>query len=185
MTHLTHGAVVEDDFHDVESDFDRRILEQAQVIERGSGEALAPLLVHRRRRARPLLRGTRLDFNEDEAVVVSEDEVDFAARGAKVCSEEFQAVAPEELFGRTLAKFAASQMLRLHLAGEPPLEFCKDIHLRRKQPVNHLLAIPERAHVTHLNGPGCWNQPHFVDPALPPSSRTPPRPLDRCIYLIS
>ena len=46
-------AVFQEDFNHVETEFDARIFEEAQIIERSAGQALAFLPVHGSRGTRP------------------------------------------------------------------------------------------------------------------------------------
>ena len=78
MPHFPHRAVLQEHFDNVEAQLHRRVLESAQVIERGAREPPAPLFVHRRRRPPPFLGGARLHFNEYQTIPVAEDEVNLA-----------------------------------------------------------------------------------------------------------
>src|ERR1035437_2425288 len=80
VAHFPDRAVLQEHLHNVEANLHGRVLQQAQVIERGSRKPLAPLLVHRRGGAHPFLGRAGLDFDEHEAVPVAEDQVDLAPR---------------------------------------------------------------------------------------------------------
>ena len=43
MTDLADGSILEEHFDDVEAELDRGVAQQAEVIERGSRQALTPL----------------------------------------------------------------------------------------------------------------------------------------------
>src|ERR1035437_6879498 len=90
VPYLPHRAVLQEHLHNVEAKLHERIVQQAQVIERGPGESPPPLRIHRRRRTDPLLRRARLHLDKHQAVHVSEDEVDLAPRRAEVGGEKLQ-----------------------------------------------------------------------------------------------
>ena len=80
MPHFIHYTVAEQHFHDVETDFDRRILDEPEVIEGRFREETPFAGIDGGGGARPILGGTSFDFDEDQAVLVAKDEVDFTPR---------------------------------------------------------------------------------------------------------
>ena len=55
MAHLAYHAVCEQDFDDVEADFDRRIIKQPQVVERGFGQPALLAGIYGSRGTSPIL----------------------------------------------------------------------------------------------------------------------------------
>ena len=121
-------AVGEQDFNDVETDFDGRIFQEPQIIQAALGKAAAAFRVHRRRGSRPFFGRTRLDFGKDEAIAVAEDQINFTARGTKIGGEKFEAVLPEEFFGGLLAQGPQAQMRRAGFADETLFKRGEKIH---------------------------------------------------------
>jgi hypothetical protein len=80
--------VSEEDFDDIEADFGLRQIDLGEVKEGGAGEASLAFEVNGVGGASPLADGAGFDFDEDEAIVVVADEVDFAVATAEVGGEE-------------------------------------------------------------------------------------------------
>jgi len=128
MAHLPHGAVGEKHLHDVEPDLDGWIAQQAQVIERGARQPAAALGVHRGSGADPFFGGTRLDFDEYQAVLIAHDQVNLAAISAEIGGEELESLASEVLFGRPLAEFAILEVQWLRRLAPPRFEARREVH---------------------------------------------------------
>ena len=79
MADLGDRAVVQEDFDDIETDFDARIFQEAEVIECALREEATLAGIDARRRTQPVFAGARFDFDEDEAISVAKDEINFAA----------------------------------------------------------------------------------------------------------
>src|SRR5437868_3331375 len=117
MPNLTDGAVLEQDFNDVEADFDSRIFEQAQVIERSLGKQPLFRGIDRGGRTIPILGRTRFDFDENQAILVAENEVDFPAARSKI-GREISEPRFFEIFKRGL--FAEAAMPQMQGSFLPP-----------------------------------------------------------------
>ena len=89
MANFADLAVSHQDFDDVETDFDFRIFQQLQIVERALGKPAAPFGVYGRRWTGPFFGGASLDFGEDEAIGVAKNQIDLAARGAEIGGEKF------------------------------------------------------------------------------------------------
>jgi hypothetical protein len=63
--------------------------------------------IHRGCGTRPKLRGSGLDLDEHQAIVVAKDEIDFATSGSEVGGQEFQAQALQVSARVLFAQFAA------------------------------------------------------------------------------
>ena len=125
---VDYRAISQQHLHNVEAHFYRRILQQAQVIEPRPRQPPAALLVHRGSRARPFLRGARLDLHEYQAIPVPEDQVNLAARRTEVGDEELQALALEVFPGLALTHLAVAQVERLLALAPPRLDTCRQSH---------------------------------------------------------
>lgn len=129
MPHLAHAAIGEQHLHDVEAHPHGRLVEQAQVVERALGEATALVGVHRRCRARPVFRGARFDFDEDKAVAVAENQVNFPAGGTKIRRKKLQSEPAQMAAGSAFAELAAAQMFRLGRAAQPATQSGQQLHV--------------------------------------------------------
>src|ERR1044071_191144 len=68
MPDFAHCAISQEDFNDVKTDFDLRILEQLQIIQTALGEQPALARVHRGGWAHPAFGRARLYFHEHETI---------------------------------------------------------------------------------------------------------------------
>ena len=112
MPDFVDAVMGEQDLDDVEAEFDLGILDSAQVIERGAGESSLTFAIDGFRRSCPVLVRTGFDFDEGEAIMVADDQIDFAVAGAKVGGEEFQSVLFEVGAGGLFTELAAAEMDR-------------------------------------------------------------------------
>jgi hypothetical protein len=103
VTDFAHSARFQQHFHNIEPHFNRRVLKKPQVIQPGTRQAPAALGIDRGRRPSPFLGRTRFDFDENQAITIPEDEVDFAPGCSEICGQELQAIAFEVFAGRTFA----------------------------------------------------------------------------------
>lgn len=110
MTDFAYGAVLEQDFNNVEAHFHLGIAQQAQIIQAGAGKSAAAFGVDGGGGPDPLLRGSGFHFHEDETIAVAEDEVDFAARRAEVGGKEFQAKTAQVFASGALAELAEAEV---------------------------------------------------------------------------
>ncbi len=128
MSDFAHGAFVQEDFDDVETNFYLGIFQQAKVVERGTSQALASLAIDGGGGTRPCLGRTRLHLDEDKTVVIAEDEVNFAAWGTEVGGEEFEAIAAKVPSRGALAQFAVAEVQGLFVPTEPGFESRRKVH---------------------------------------------------------
>ena len=112
MADLSDLLFFQQHLNHIEPDFDFRIFQQPQVIECCLGKQPAFARVHRRGRARPILRRSRLHFYEDQAIAVAKNQIHFAARRAKVGREKFQAEPAQVFSCGMLADSATTQVRR-------------------------------------------------------------------------
>ena len=122
------GAVGEEDFDDVETDFYLGIFEAAEIVQSGLGEEATFAGIDEGGGAGPFLGGTGFYFNKDEAVGVAEDEVYFAAFGIEIGGEIFEAGLLEVLFGSALAQGAALVFHWFRSAGQARFELFQELH---------------------------------------------------------
>ena len=118
MADFADGAVVQQDFDNIKTDFYFGIFDEPQIIERGLLEKPALVRVHGGGRTYPILGRTGFYLNEHQAIVLAENKINFAARRAEIGGEEFHAQPAQMFFGRKLSQFASPQMLRLRFIGE-------------------------------------------------------------------
>jgi len=112
MTNLADLAIGQQDLDNIESEFDLWVLEQPQIIERRPRKTLTPLLIDGRGGPDPVLGGPRFDFDEDQTIFLTADEVDLAAVGTEICGEKFEAKFLEMPLGGALAQFTVLEMER-------------------------------------------------------------------------
>lgn len=67
-------------------------------------------------------------FDEDEAIGVAEDKVNFAAVGLKICGEKFEAEFAEMFFGGAFADFAVTRTQGFFSFTAPKLDAREDAH---------------------------------------------------------
>ena len=128
MAHLAYHAVCEQDFDDVEADFDRRIIKQPQVVERGFGQPALLAGIYGSRGTSPILGRPRLHLDEYEAISVTKHEINLAARRAEIRREELQSGLPQVLLRRPFAEPAAPQVLRFFRFTEQFLDAVPEFH---------------------------------------------------------
>ena len=114
-----HGSILQEHLDNIETQFDGWVLQKAQVIQGGAGQASTPFPIHSRGGPFPILGGAGLDLGENEAVRIPKNQVDFTAVRAEIGGEEFEAALSEIFFGSTLPQFAITQVQR-QLAPMPP-----------------------------------------------------------------
>ena len=73
MADLGDRAVVQEDFNDIETDFDAGIFEESEVIECALREEATLAGIDARRRTKPVFAGACFDFDKDEAILVAKD----------------------------------------------------------------------------------------------------------------
>ena len=115
MPDLAHGAVGQQDLHDVEAKFHLGIFQQLQIIQRRLRQQAPLACVHRRRRSRPILGRTGFNLGEDKAVIIAKiksispcAERKFAARNFRpACCKYFFAARSPSSPRRKCSGFAA------------------------------------------------------------------------------
>jgi hypothetical protein len=117
-------------FHNIEPDFDLRILQQPQVIKRAFRNQTPLARIHGGRGAGPVLGRTGFHFDKDKAIPVAEDQIDFAAFGTEICGEKFQALFLEKTFGGAFPKGAVPQMNGIVIRVKQRLEPLPKVHQR-------------------------------------------------------
>jgi hypothetical protein len=110
VSDLVDSAVTQEDFDDIESEFDFGVLNLAEVIQRGAGEPALALEIDRGCGPGPLLVGAGFDFDKGEAIVIEDDQVDFAMRRSEVGGEEAQALALEVSARLALTELTAAEV---------------------------------------------------------------------------
>jgi len=110
MSDLGDLAIAQDDFDDIESDSDGRIAQFAQVIEGGEGEPTAFAGIDGGGGAQPGALGSGFDLDDDQAIVLPKDEVQFASMGPVIGDQEFEPGTDEVLAGGILAQAAAADV---------------------------------------------------------------------------
>jgi hypothetical protein len=100
-------------FDDVETKDDVRIVQQAQPGKAAFGHAQLLLSIHRFKRPAKFFAAAGLDFDEHESVPVPTDDVNLAAAaGFEISIKNFVAVTPQKTAGQFLAPRAPSKVLR-------------------------------------------------------------------------
>ena len=104
------GTIGQQNFDDVEADFYGGIVDQAQIIKSALREAATAFGIHGGSGAGPFFGGAGLDLGKDEAVGVTKDQINLAARGTEIGGEEFEALLFEVFFSGLLTQAAAAQV---------------------------------------------------------------------------
>ena len=108
VPHFSNASVFEQDFHDVEANFDGRIVYGVKIVQRGHAEKTAFLSIDRRRWARPSFVRAGFYFRKYQAVAIAQHQINFAAAlGLKVARQQFHA-SPLQVFRRRLFPQTAS-----------------------------------------------------------------------------
>jgi len=98
---FAHSASFKQHFNNIEADFNWRVFKKAKVVQTSPRQAPAALGIDRGRRPGPFFGRTRFNFDENQAITIPEDEVDFAPGCSEICGQELQAIAFEVFAGRT------------------------------------------------------------------------------------
>ena len=110
MPDFAHCSIRQQHLDNVEADFDLRVFEQLQVIQRALGKQPAFARIHGGGGPGPIFGGARLHLDKHEAILVPEDEINFAPIGAEIGREEFKPELLEVRFGCTLTERASLEM---------------------------------------------------------------------------
>lgn len=107
------GVLWDQHLHDVESEKNFRIIEQAQPCEPALRNASLFLPIYRRQRPAKLLAASSFDFDKHKRVAIPTDDVDFAAApAAKIAVKNFVTPAAQKTAGEFFTTRAAAKMLR-------------------------------------------------------------------------
>ena len=88
MPHLADCTLRQEHLDDIEADFHRGILQQPQIVECRAGKALPSFLIHGLCGPGPVFGGTGFYFHENEAILISKNQVQFAAFRSKIGSKK-------------------------------------------------------------------------------------------------
>ena len=110
MADLADFAVGEQNFYDIESKFDLRRFQQSQIIERRVRKESSLIEINCRRRSGPIFRRARLDFDKNQAIAVSKDQVYLPAWRTKIPDQEFKSKLSQVPLGSFLSKCPIPQM---------------------------------------------------------------------------
>ena len=102
MAHLQHFIVFQQHLDDIETDAHGGEFQKPEIVESGPREPSPPANINRRRGASPILRGSRLDLHEYQAIRIPEDQIDLTAIRAKICRKELHARPLQVLSSNTL-----------------------------------------------------------------------------------
>ncbi len=122
------ARVEEEDLDDVKPNFDAGRRQEAQVIKGALGQAKALGGVDGGSGTGPGLGGAGLHFDEDEAVLVAEDEIDLAAAGGEVGSQVFEALLFEMPPRGAFTKRAVAEMQRGRRRAAPKGQALEQVH---------------------------------------------------------
>src|SRR6185437_7586267 len=122
MADLAHRAIAQQYFHDVEADLHGRVMKQPDVIQRRPRQTPALVCIHGGGGSGPVFGGTRLDLDENKAIAVAKDQINFAAWRTEVGGEKFQPDPAQMFFRGFLAEFAPPQVLGLPVGNERRLD---------------------------------------------------------------
>lgn len=116
MTDFPHRFRLQEDLHDIEADFDPRVLDPPQVIQRCECELALFLLIDGCSGPGPALAGAGFDLHEHQAILLLKDQVDFTPPGAKIGDKEFEPQFLKILSGRLLPEVSPHKV-----AGQSPV----------------------------------------------------------------
>jgi hypothetical protein len=95
--------------------------DEPQIIKGAMGETAAAFGIHSDSGARPFFGGTGFDLDEDEAIGISKNQVNFTARRTEIGGEKFEARCFEKLLSRPFAEATMPQMGGRRFGGQTVL----------------------------------------------------------------